>query len=137
MAAMTTPTIPASHIDLVTGHPSVVVATVNADGTPQVTAVWSVLGDDGSIRVSFPTAGQKYRNLTRSPVATLFYVDPANAYRTLEIRADVQLAPDDDDRTGTKQVISSYGVDPATFAETVAKERVIATFVPRRIVTLG
>lgn len=128
--------VPDSHQELVHAHPAVVLSTVNADGSPQSTAVWSMVGDDGLIRVSFPTSGQKYRNLTRTPVASLLYVDPANSFRTLEIRATVELHRDDEARTTTRALISSYGVDPATFGETVQRERAIAVFHPTHVVTL-
>jgi hypothetical protein len=42
------------------------------------------------------TTRQKYKNLLRNPVASLFLLDPANPFRTLEIRADVTLTPDPD-----------------------------------------
>ena len=128
--------VPDSHQDLLHAHQAVALCTINADGSPQCTAVWSMVGDDGLIRVSFPTSGQKYRNLTRSPVASLLYVDPSNPFRTLEIRAAVELHPDDEARTSTRALITSYGVDPATFGETVQRERMIATFRPTHVVTL-
>jgi PPOX class probable F420-dependent enzyme len=130
-------TIPESHLDLVRAPTSVVLTTVNDDGTPQSTAVWSMLDTDGSIRTSMMTSRHKYHNLVARPLATLFYMDPASPYRTLEVRADVKMVPDDADRAFTKRIIESYGVDPASMADTVAEERVILTFVPRRVVTFG
>lgn len=128
--------VPDSHQDLLHAHPAVALSTINSDGSPQSTAVWSMVGDDGLIRVSFPTSGQKYRNLTRTPVASLLYIDPANSFRTLEIRATVELSPEDTARTTTRALIRSYGVDPATFGDTIERERVIATFRPTHVVTL-
>ena len=130
-------TIPDSHRDLVEAPTTVVFTTLNADGTPQSTAVWSMLADDGTVKVSFKTSGRKFPNLTRHPWATLFYLDRENAWRTLELRCRVELAPDDDERTMTKRIIESYGADPAAFGDTVAADRRIATCIPIRAVTMG
>lgn len=62
---------------------------------------------------------------------------PANPYRTLEVRADVELTDDDDQRSMTRKVISSYGVDPETMPAALTEERTIVTFRPRRVVTMG
>lgn len=87
-------TIPDTHADLLSGV--VAFATVNPDGYPQVTAVQTRLDDDGKLRTSINDARQKYRNLVARPQATVFAVDPANPYRTVEVRADVELIPDPD-----------------------------------------
>lgn len=129
-------TIPDTHRDLVEAPTTVVLTTVNADGTPQSTAVWSMLADDGSVKVSFKT-GQKFRNLTRHPWATLLYLDRDNAWRTLELRCRVDLSHDDDERTMTKRIIESYGADPDAFGATIWADRRIATLRPVRAVTLG
>jgi len=86
--------IPDSHADLLRG--TVALATVNPDGYPQVTAVVAVLQDDAKLHTSVNTQRQKYRNLLATPKATVFAVDPANPYRTVEVRADVELIPDPD-----------------------------------------
>ena len=92
---MASPTIPASHRDLL-GSPIVTLATAGPDGFPQVTAVWFLVDDDGTVAVSLNTSRQKAKNLERDPKATLFFVDPANPYRTLEIRALAEITPDPD-----------------------------------------
>lgn len=84
--------IPDSHADLVKG--TVSIATQNPDGYPQVTAVVAVLQDDGKLHTSVNTARQKYRNLVATPKATVFAIDPANPYRTIEVRADAELIAD-------------------------------------------
>src|SRR5437764_7957028 len=88
--------IPATHTDLVDGPNTAVLTTVGADGQPQSTAVWFLVDDDGVLKTSITTDRQKYRNLTRNPKATLFVLDPTNPFRSLEVRATVELAPDPD-----------------------------------------
>lgn len=88
--------VPATHADLFDAPHTAVLTTVGADGQPQSTAVWYLVDDDGVLKTSTTTDRQKYRNLTRNPKAALFIFDPANPFRTLEIRATVELAPDPD-----------------------------------------
>ncbi len=85
-------TIPDSHADLVKG--TVSLSTLNPDGYPQVTAVVAALQEDGKLHTSVNTARQKYRNLLATPKATVFAIDPANPYRTIEVRADAELIAD-------------------------------------------
>ena len=66
-------------------------ATVGADGRPQLSAVWFLADDDG-VRVSLNTSRQKTKNLTANSAATLFILDTANPARYLELRGDAKVA---------------------------------------------
>ena len=71
--------IPASHLDLVTGSAVVTLSTLNGDSSIQCTAIWINHGGDGILRASLATSRQKYRNLLERPYATIFAlsgVDP-------------------------------------------------------------
>lgn len=126
--------VPDSHRDLLEATGVAVLSTVGADGRPQSTAIW-YLFDGDVVRTSLLTTRQKYRNMQRHPLATLFLLDPANPYRTLELRADVTV---DDDPTLTffDRIVRHYGHDPTTFPAE-RDGRVIATFAPRRVVANG
>jgi PPOX class probable F420-dependent enzyme len=130
------PEIPATHRDLIENNQIVILATVGSDGFPQVTAVWFLAEPDGTVKLSLNTSRQKTRNLLRRPEATLFFVDPANPYRTLEIRARAEVAPDADyafaDRIGAK-----YGGADLRTMDRPGEERVVVTLVPVRINTYG
>jgi PPOX class probable F420-dependent enzyme len=130
------PEIPASHRDLIEKNQVVVLATVGSDGYPQVTASWFLAEDDGTVKLSLNTARQKTKNLLRQPEATLFFFDPANPYRTLEIRGRAEVAPDPDylfaDRVGAK-----YGGADVRAMDGPGEERVVVSFVPVRINTFG
>src|SRR6476660_8654401 len=91
VVAMTT--LPASHIDLLDAPGVATLSTLGPDGYPQVTAIW-FMRDGDAIVTSLTTIRQKLRNIARHPQATLFLVDPANPYRTLEIRGDVTIEDD-------------------------------------------
>ena len=87
-------TVPESHQDLLAADVAVL-ATAGPDGYPQVTATWFLL-DDGVVKLSLNTTRQKVKNLRAHPESTLFILDPANPYRTLEIRARAEVSPDED-----------------------------------------
>ena len=121
-------TIPESHRDLLTGS-TVALSTLNPDGSIQTTAVWVVLDDDGVLRMSLATGRQKHRNLLRDPHATVFALDPQNAFRFLEVRATVTIEPDDD-KSFMRSVFLSYGTDPDAMPELLDDDRVVVTFTP-------
>ena len=127
--------IPASHADLVNGPYTAVLTTVGADGQPQSTAVWFLIDDDGELKGSITTDRQKYRNLTRNPKATLFIFDPANPFRTVEIRATVELAPDPD-KALLPKFAARYNI-PVEMLDAPGSERAVAAFTPVRVVTNG
>ncbi|GAA4752789.1 hypothetical protein GCM10023350_42610 [Nocardioides endophyticus] len=86
--------VPESHRDL-TRAMTATLSTLTPDGGIQVTAVAFHFDEaTGRFQISLNDARRKARNLRRTPVATLFVVDPDNKYRTLEVRADVQMEPD-------------------------------------------
>lgn len=86
-------TVPASHRDLLQTDVAIL-ATTGPDGYPQVTALWFLADGEGIARLSLNTSRQKVRNLRKHPECTLFLLDRANPYRTLEIRARAEIQPD-------------------------------------------
>lgn len=80
--------IPEKYQDLLTSSALAHVATIGAQGEPQVNPVW--FGWDGThLRFSQTTGRQKYRNVQRDARIALSIVDPKNPYRYLEIRGTV------------------------------------------------
>ena len=123
-------TIPDSHRDLLDA-PVATLATVGADGRPQLSAVWFLADDDG-VRVSLNTARQKTKNLTANPAATLFILDAANPARYLELRGDVTITSDTDyafaDKVGAK-----YGGVDLRNMDQAGGSRVVVTLEPARV----
>jgi len=123
--------IPETYRDLLSARPAVTLATIGPDGFPQVTAVWFLVEDDGTVRMSLNTTRQKVKNLRRHPEASLFFIDPSNPYRTLEIRARAHMEPDPDyafaDRVGAK-----YGADLRK-NDRPGESRVAVTFTPTKV----
>ena len=63
-------------------------ATVNPDGSAQVTAVWVKL-KDGKILVNTALGRKKPRNLEREPRVALSWADPENGYHSAAIQGRV------------------------------------------------
>jgi PPOX class probable F420-dependent enzyme len=123
-------TVPDSHRDLLNA-PVAVLATVGADGRPQVSAVW-FLADDDKVQVSLNTSRQKTKNLTANPAATLFILDTANPARYLELRGEATIAPDAD-YVFADQVGAKYGGVDLRNMDQPGQSRVVVTIEPVRI----
>jgi len=122
--------IPDSHRDLL-DSPVGILATVGADGRPQLSAVW-FLADDNGVRLSLNTSRQKTKNLTANSAATLFILDSANPGRYLELRGDATLKPDDD-YAFADQVGAKYGGVDLRNMDQPGQSRVVVTIDPVRV----
>jgi len=103
-------TIPETHQDLLKANVGIL-ATIGQDGHPQVTALWFLLDDDGTIKLSLNTSRQKVKNLQARPDCTFFVLDTNNPYRTLEIRAHATIIPDEEYEFAKKLGEKYGGVD--------------------------
>jgi PPOX class probable F420-dependent enzyme len=123
-------TVPDSHRDLLDA-PVATLATVGADGRPQLSAVW-FLADGDSVRVSLNTSRQKTQNLSKNRAATLFILDTANPARYIEFRGDATVTPDDD-YAFADQVGAKYGGVDLRNMDQPGESRVVVTIEPVRI----
>lgn len=80
--------IPDKYKDLFEKKAFASLATVGADGTPQVTPVW-VDYDGTHVRFNTAKGRVKQRNLDRNPKVALAIQDPENPYRYLQVRGRV------------------------------------------------
>ena len=81
-------TIPAHFLDLFQKPAFANLATLNSDGSPQVTPVW--VDFDGTHLVVNTAKGRvKDRNLRREPRVAIALLDPQNPYRYLGIQGRV------------------------------------------------
>lgn len=81
-------TIPASHVDLFEKRAFASLATLDADGAPQVTPVW-VAYDGTHILIDSTRGRKKDRNLRERPNVAMSIQDPDNPYRYLGIQGIV------------------------------------------------
>ena len=121
--------IPPSHRDLLES-PVATLATVGADGRPQLSEVWFVAEGD-TVRISLNTTRQKTRNLQRNPACNLFILDLARPQRYLELRGDARIESDDDYRFAAK-VNAKYGTDVRGH-DRPGESRVVVTVDPVRV----
>ena len=104
------------------------VATVNPDGTPQITPVW--VDTDGDA-VLFNTAeGRiKHRNLVANPAIEVSVADRANDYRVVRIKGRAQLIHDGADAHIDRLAKKYLGVDEYPMRQE-GEVRVIVRVVP-------
>ena len=90
--------LPEKYVDLLDGPVVVMLATVMADGQPQVTPVWCDRHDN-QVWVNTAAGRQKERvgahariaerNMRQRPRVTIAATDPDNPYRWLEVRGRI------------------------------------------------
>jgi PPOX class probable F420-dependent enzyme len=128
--------IPESHKDLLQA-PVAVLATNGADGFPQVSALWFLYDEkEDALRLSLNGTRQKVKNMQQRPEVTFFVLDPANPYRTLEIRARAEFEPD----TGyafAKKLGEKYGGADVSVNDRPGETRFVVTLYPVKVNTWG
>jgi PPOX class probable F420-dependent enzyme len=81
--------IPAAYLDLLTQKVALAnLATLQPDGSPQVTPVWFDY-TNGVVRVNTAKGRVKARNLSEGSKVAMSIVDPDNDYRYIQIRGTV------------------------------------------------
>lgn len=81
-------TIPQQYQDLFQKKAFAHLATVNSDGSPQVTPVW-VDFDGSHVRFNTAKGRVKERNVRRTPRVALAIMDPDNPYRYVRVSGRV------------------------------------------------
>jgi PPOX class probable F420-dependent enzyme len=77
---------PESHRDLLEAANVAVFTAVTPRGQLQSTAIWYLLDDDGKLKMTSTGDRRKVRNLRLDARVTVFFMDPSDPYRTLEVR---------------------------------------------------
>jgi PPOX class probable F420-dependent enzyme len=88
-----------------------VLATVNADGSPQTSAMW--VGRDGDDVLMSTVEGRvKHRNMLRDPRVSVTILDSADPENYVELRGRVSMTPDIGRRFDTSLSWKYNGRDP-------------------------
>ena len=125
-------TIPASHADLLQKKAFARLATVGADGAPQVTPVW-VDYDGTYVRFNTAKGRVRVRNLARNPRVALSMQDPDNPYRYLQIRGRVAEATEQGADAHIDALAKKYlGQDRYPFRQP-GEVRVLYKVLPERV----
>ena len=129
--------IPQTHVDLLTTKPSFAnLATLNPDGSPQVTPVW-VDFDGTHVIVNTAKGRVKANNLARAPRVALSIVDPENPYRYLGIQGKVvEMTEAGGDAHIDKMAKKYMGKDTYPF-RAPGEVRLIVKIAPEKVHTNG
>ena len=129
--------IPEAFNDLLTKKKAFAnLATVNADGTPQVTPVW--FDWDGSrLRINTAKGRVKDKNLRRIPAVALAIVDPDNPYRYIQVKGRVANVTESGADAHIDALSKKYTGQDRYAKRTPGEVRVIFTITPDRVQTMG
>jgi PPOX class probable F420-dependent enzyme len=127
--------IPDAYSDLLTTKKAFAnLATLNADGTPQVTPVWF---DGSRLRINTAKGRLKDKNLRRTPAVALSIMDPDNPYRYVQVRGRVAAVTESGADAHIDALSRKYlGQDRYPYRKP-GEVRVIFTIAPDRVQTMG
>ena len=96
---------------LLDGRNYAILATVNADGSPQTSAMW--VGRDGDDLLFSTVQGRvKHRNMLRDPRVSVTVLDAADPENYVELRGQVTMTPDIGRQVDTRLSWKYDGKDP-------------------------
>ncbi len=121
--------------EVIGSTPVVALSTIGPKGTPQTTAAWFALDDDGRVNLSLSESRQKVKNLRRNPGASLLFVNPQNPFQTVEIRGHATIEPDDAG-TVVDKVNAKYDANVRSFDQP-GEQRYAVTIQPEQVLTFG
>ena len=129
---------PATHSDLL--RPDVKafawLATVQPDGSPQVTPVWFDV-HEGHVRVNTAKGRVKNRNMRQNAAVAIAIGDPANPYRYLQVRGRVVAVTEEGADAHIDSLAKKYlGADSYPFRRP-GEVRVIFTIEPSSFQAMG
>ena len=129
--------IPEAYSDLLTTTKAFAnLATLNADGTPQVTPVgfdW----DGSRLRINTAKGRLKDKNLRRTPAVALSIMDPDNPYRYVQVKGRVAAVTESGADAHIDALAKKYlGQDRYPYRKP-GEVRVIFTITPDRVQTMG
>jgi PPOX class probable F420-dependent enzyme len=98
-------------LKLLDGKNYAILATLNADGSPQTSVVW--VGRDGSDLLFSTVEGRvKHRNMLRDPRVSVTVLDSADPENYVELRGRVTMTPDIGRQVDTQLSWKYDGRDP-------------------------
>ena len=100
-----------SALALLDGRNYAVLATVNADGSPQTSVMW-VGRDGGDLLFSTVEGRVKHRNMLRDPRVSVTVIDSGDPENYVELRGRVSMTPDTGRALDTQLSWKYDGKDP-------------------------
>lgn len=112
------------------------VATVKADGSPQVTPVWFDTAGD-KVRVNTAKGRVKARTMKEGAKVALSIMDPDNPYRYMQLRGTVTRATTEGADAHIDSLAKKYlGKDKYPFRQ-AGEERIMFEITPEAVQTMG
>jgi PPOX class probable F420-dependent enzyme len=93
-----------------------VVSTLNGDGSPQVTTIWYLLQEDGTLIMSTPGRTQKVKNLRRDPRIAVCVGDERRSvslYGTVTVSSDQNVIRQDLEQLAARYIKEEAARAPA------------------------
>ena len=112
-----------------------VVSTLNKDGSSQLTTMWYLLADDGSLVMSTPGRNQKVKNLRRDPRIALCVGDGTRSvslYGAVTISEDQALVRQDIEHL-VERYVKDEGIRQQVIETLVQQSRVAVRFTPEKV----
>jgi PPOX class probable F420-dependent enzyme len=128
--------IPDSFKDLFQKKAFANLATVNPDGTPQVTPVW-VDTDGTHVRFNTAKGRLKEKNLQRSPVVAMSIMDPDNPYRYMQVKGRIVEATETGADAHIDSLAKKYINQDKYPYRQPGEVRVMYKVMPDRVQTMG
>lgn len=128
------PEPPPGHADLLTRPLFARVATLRPEGAPQNSVMWFAW-DGTYVKLAHSRRGQKYRNVTTDPRASVSLADPEDPYRSLEVRGTVTAITDDPETAFFHELARRYDLRGVTVPS--AESRVVLWVRPVSFTTSG
>ena len=127
--------IPETHRDILDKRAFAHVATVNSEGTPQVTPVW-VDYDGSHVLINSAKGRKKDRNMREQRTVALSIQDPDNPYRYLGLQGRVEEITEEGAAAHINKLSHKYtGQDYPTLKP--GEARVIYKIAPTNVWTMG
>ena len=137
--------LPEVHRNLIEGPVTATLATMNADGTPQLTPVW-VNHDGERINLNSMRGRLKDRNIRARPQVSILFINDDNPYHWINVEGEVVEIIDEDDPEDGQ--LATENIDdlaelylnerPYPLRDASVNEvRVLYKVEPKRIVTFG
>jgi len=105
-----------------------VLATINKDGTPQLTTMWYLLENDGTIMMNTRVGRSKERNMRRDPRISVCFEE---GYRYVTITGRVEMI--DDPQVSQRDI---FRLSTRYHGEEIAKKQMQTQFSKEQRVTL-
>jgi PPOX class probable F420-dependent enzyme len=111
------------------------IATLNADGTPQVTPIW--FDWDGTHLIFNTAVGRvKDKNMKRNPTVAVSIMDPEQPYRYLQIQGKVTSHTEEGGKASIDQMARKYTGDDYKWAKP-GETRIVFKVTPEKVQASG